>query len=111
MPKVFNKLNWQLFSNQDRITAIEALKAIISKNDGYIVNFNLFSDLALSLTVEIEEQNISNLYSELETITSISESKPGNIDDYSKKDWWILMNVSFSKGKGNLKVEIPDVPG
>ena len=111
MPKVFNKLNWQLFSNQDRITAIEALKAIISKNDGYIVNFNLFSDLALSLTVEIEEQNISNLYSELETIISISESKPGNIDDHSKKDWWILMNVSFSKGKGNLKVEIPDVPG
>ena len=111
MPKVFNKLNWQLFSNQDRITAIEALKAIISKNDGYIVNFNLFSDLALSLTVEIEEQNISNLYSELETIISISESKPGNIDDDSKKDWWILMNVSFSKGKGNLKVEIPDVPG
>ena len=42
---------------------------------------------------------------------SILEPKPENIDDTSKKDWWILMNVSFSKGKGNLTVEIPDVPG
>ena len=111
MPKVFNKLNWRVFSNQDRIKAIEALKAIISKNDGYIVNFNLFSDLALSLTVEIEERNIIDLYSELESIMQITEAKPSHLNDNSKKDWWILMNVSFSKGKGNLKVEIPNVPG
>ena len=111
MPKIFNKLNWQVFSNQERIKAIEELKAIISKNDGFIMNFNLFSDLALSLTVEIEEHNINKLYSELGNTMSILEPKPENIDDNSKKDWWILMNVSFSKGKGNLKVEIPDVPG
>jgi len=111
MAKVFNKLNWQIFSNKERNNAIEELKAIISKNDGFIVNFSLFSDLALSLTVEIEEQNIIKLYSELEKIMSISEPKPGHIDDNSEKDWWILMNVSFTKGKGDLKIEIPNVPG
>ena len=111
MAKVVNKLNWQAFSNQERNKAIEELKRIIFKNDGYIINFNLFSDLALSLTIEIEENKILELYKELVRVIKISESKPENIDNDSEKEWWVLINLSFSKGKGNLKVEIPSVPG
>ena len=106
-----NKLNWQIFSTQERNKAIDELKGIISKNDGYILNFNLFSDLALSLTIEIEENKILNLYAEINKSMKVLEAKPDHLDPNSEKEWWVLMNVSFSKGKGNLKVEIPNVPG
>lgn len=106
-----NKLNWEIFSTQERNSAIEELKNIISRNEGYIINFNLFSDLALSLTIEIEENNILNLYKELVRTFKISEPEPENLNSNSKRDCWVLMNMSFSKGKGNLKVGIPDVPG
>jgi hypothetical protein len=108
---MLNKLNWQVFSNKERNEAIEEIKRIISKNGGYIINFNLFSDLALSLTIEIEEKSILSLYKEIDKTLKISEPEPENLDINSNKDWWILMNVSFSKGKGILKVEIPNVPG
>ena len=108
---VKNKINWQAFSSSNRHETIELLKDTISKNDGYIINFNMFSDLALSLTVEIEENKISNLHRELASILQISESKPEHLNINSKSDWWILMNVSFGKGQGNLKIEIPNVPG
>lgn len=111
MAYVKNKLNWQAFSTEDRNKVIEVIKDTITKNGGYIINFNLFSDLALSLSIEIEENKISNLYKELHKIINISEPAPGNLNDHSKMEWWILMNVSFGKGKGNLKVEIPNVPG
>ena len=111
MAKVLNKLNWQVFSDRERNEAIDQIKSNISRNGGYIINFSLFSDLALSLTIEIEEKSILNLYKEIDSTLKISESEPENIDSNSNKDWWIFMNVSFSKGKGNLKVEIPDVPG
>jgi len=108
---VKNKLNWQAFSSSNRHETIELLKDIISKNDGYIINFAMFSDLAISLTVEIEENKISNLHRELASIVHISEPEPENINLNANTDWWILMNVSFGKGQGNLKVEIPNVPG
>ena len=71
----------------------------------------MFSDLAISLTVEIEENQISNLHRELARILQVSESEPENLNINSNSDWWILLNISFSKGQGNLKVETPNVPG
>ena len=111
MSRVKNKLNWQAYSNKERIKIIESIKETISKSDGYIINFTLFSDLALSLNIEIEENKISDLHSELSKFIKISESLPDNLNLNSSKEWWILMNISFSKGKGDLKVEIPNVPG
>lgn len=40
-----NKLTWAAYSSKPRIEIIENIKDIISKNDGYIMNFNMFSDL------------------------------------------------------------------
>lgn len=111
MAKVLNKINWVAYSNKERNAAINQVQHIIDTNDGYILNFNLFSDLALSLMIEIEESNIPNLYDELESILNFSSSKPKNINNKSKKSFWILMNLSFSKGNGNLTKEIPNVPG
>ena len=105
------KLNWQLFSNENRYEIIENIKNVISNSDGYIVNFNMFSDLALSLSVEIEENKIQKLHRALSQIINVSELKLDNINLESKKDWLIFMNISFGRGKGELKQETPEIPG
>ena len=111
MPKSLNKINWQAFSSDERNKAIEIVKSIIAQNDGYIIYFKMFSDLALSLTIEIEENRISGLYRDLQGSISITEPEPTDLIDDSTLEWRIFMNISFSKGKGALKVEIPSVPG
>jgi len=105
------KLNWQLYVKTSRNKAIEEIKNIISKNEGYIIYSNLFSDLALTLTVEIEEKNIKSLYLELDREFSIQDSGIQKIDLNSNQEWWVLMNISFGKGKGNISTKVPNVPG
>ena len=111
MARVKNKLNWQASSMKDRNEIIEEIKDTISNNEGYIINFKMFSDLALSLSIEIEENKIPDLYKGLNAIINLFEPEPANLNHNSKLDWWIFINVSFGKGKGKLKVEIPNVPG
>ena len=110
MPRIKNKLNWEIISAGKRMEVIEQLKGVISKNDGYVIYFNTFSDLAMTLTIEIEAKNIRNLHQGLQEIVTISSSLSDEIK-MSEDEWWILLNVSFSKGEGNLTVDIPNVPG
>lgn len=98
-----NKLNWMLTANKPRIEAMEEIKKIIASNDGYIVNFNMFSDLAMSLSIEIEANKINNLHQDLKKTLQISGLNFNEKWQNSKKEWLIFMNISFTKGKGNLK--------
>ena len=70
---MLQKLNWQAYSNDDRNKIIENIKDAISSCDGSIMNFNMFSDLAMSISVEIEEHNIMDLYKVLSSILKISD--------------------------------------
>ena len=105
------KLSWQVFSNDDRNKVIEAVKNIVSTSDGCIMNFNMFSDLALTLTIEIEENKIQTLHRALSLVVNISELELHDMNLESKKEWLIFMNISFGRGKGELKQEIPEVAG
>lgn len=105
------KLNWRAFSSGNRHKVIGEVQDIISSNDGCIVNFNMFSDLALSLSIEIEECRIVNLYNALDTVINIEGFDDKNINKESKKELLLFMNLSFSQGSGKLKTDIPDVPG
>jgi len=108
---MYNKLNWTLFSNRDRNETINDLKDIISKNNGWIVTSNFFSDLAVSITIEIQEKDIICLHSELNRFMNVSELKYDNIDENSEKEWWVFFNITFTQGTGDLINEIPAVPG
>lgn len=105
------KLSWEAFTDHSRIQAIEEVKDVISINGGCIVNFSMFSDLALSLSIEIEENRIFGLYKTLSSILKISGFDIKNINSESAKERLIFLNISFSSGRGELKNEIPDVPG
>jgi len=106
-----NSLNWELFSNGERNEVIEAIKKAIMLGGGFIVNSYLFSDLALTLSLEIEESHIKKLHKLLSQLLDTTCATPIKIDTASKKEWLIAMNISFAKGSGELKQEIPAVPG
>ncbi|WP_040280309.1 hypothetical protein [Psychroserpens damuponensis] len=98
-----NKLNWILTAHKPRIEAVEEIKKTIASNDGYIVNFNMFSDLAMSLSIEIEANQINNLHQGLKKTLQISSLNFDEEWQNSKKEWLIFINISFTKGKGNMK--------
>lgn len=105
------KLNWTCYSGKPRIEIIEDIKDVISSSDGYIMNFTMFSDLALSLSIEIAEDGIIKLHNSLCEIITVSSIDTKISIGNSKKDWFVFINVSFSKGVGDLKFKTPDVPG
>ena len=76
-----------------------------------ILNFNMFSDLALSLSIEIEENRITDLHKALQKVITVSEIDDDKLRSSSQKAWIIFLNISFSKGAGKLKTTVPDVPG
>ncbi len=105
------KLFWEAVSNEDRNTIINQIKDIVAKNSAYIINFNMFSDLALGLSIGIEASNIHELHCSLCEILTVSDLKSENSHHNEEEEWLILLNVSFGKGKGDLKVVVPEVPG
>ncbi len=104
-------LNWQAYSNQDRHGILAKIKDVIASNDGYILNFNMFSDLAMTLSLEIEERHVIDLYNSLCDICGMSDLDTKEISQDSKKERVVIMNISFGKGKGKLKINVPEVPG
>lgn len=105
------KINWEIYSNLERNQIIETIKDLIDENDGCIINFNLFSDLALNLSIEIEEKEIASLYYALQEQLTISDWDTTIINPKSRREWLIFIHLSFNKGKGKTTLEIPNVPG
>ncbi len=108
---MLKKLNWQAYTSKDRNEITEKIKDLISHNDGCIVNFTLFSDLALTLSVEIEEQHILTFHKALSEVLSVDALDDTIINPASNREWIIFLNISFSFGTGKMKRIVPAVPG
>ena len=104
-----NSYNWIGMTNANRHEAIIRIKNLIHTNNGSIIAFNRFSDLMLSLTVEINEQNLEKLNGGLENIMNITKFEDNQ--NVANKECLLLINITFGKGTGDLKVEVPKVPG
>jgi hypothetical protein len=105
------KLNWQGYTNDNRNLIIDRVKTVINKSEAYIVNFTSYSDLALSLSLEVEEKSIRPLYHSMTEILTLSDQNFDALDQNANKEWLVLMNISFGSGTGNMKSDIPNVPG
>ena len=99
---------WAGFSVDERHAAIDGIRSVVSRF-GDIVDARLFSDLSLSLTIEIQELKMDGLYDELSKIIGLPEPKYQN--STSTKERTLYLNITFAKGTGNLKREVPAVPG
>ena len=105
------KLNWELFSNQERHYTIQGIKKSITDSHGSILNFEMYSDVSLSINIEINECDIINLHTELALIGHLSGIDETSINKQSPREWIIFLNVTFVKGEGKLRSEVPEVPG
>lgn len=97
---------WTGFSNDERHNAIDKIQNVISKY-GDLTDVHLFSNICLSMTIEIEEFKIDELYNELAKVIAIQN--PKYLNSISTKERIIYLNITFSKGIGNLIIEVPSV--
>ena len=99
---------WKGYTNDDRSAAINNIQGIVSTY-GDVIDSKLFSDLSLSLTIEIVEARIDDLYAALHHYIHMDEDV--HLASTSPKNRTVFLNISFSTGSGNLKIETPSVPG
>lgn len=99
---------WTGYSNDERHASISTIENVVSKY-GDIVDFKFFSDISLTMAIEIEESKIDALYNELATVIKIDKFE--NLNSISKNERKVYLNITFTKGTGNLTIEVPNVPG
>jgi phosphate uptake regulator len=99
---------WTGYSNDERHAIINQINSVISMH-GHVVDFMLFSDISLTMKIEIEEFKVDKLYDELNDNLNIDRFE--YLNSVSTKERTIYLNITFNKGTGNLIVEVPAVPG
>lgn len=99
---------WTAYTDKDRHAAISQIQSVVAQY-GDLVDIRLFSDISINMTIEIEECKIDKLYEALAIIIAIDKSDLMN--SISIKERIIYLNISFSKATGDLKQEVPSVPG
>jgi hypothetical protein len=91
-------------SNKERIESIAEISKIIDSY-GIILSFQRFSDIALGVIIEIDEIKVPQLFQALSRLLKIDGFNPTLI--YGTKDCSILLNITFTKGTGDLEIEVP----
>lgn len=99
---------WTGYCYQNRVIAISEIEVIVNKF-GYITDFKQYSDISIMIKVEIEELKIDDLHSTLGQYINLNNFE--KINSMSQKERVIFLNITFTTGKGDLRVEIPAVPG
>lgn len=96
------------YSNDERHKAINEIQSLVS-DYGDIIDFKFFSDIALSMVIEIKEFKIDKLYDDL--CKKLGMTRFEYLNSKSEKERTIYLNITFNTGTGNLKIEVPSVPG
>ena len=103
-----SKFFWTGYYNGSRHAGINDIQNIVTKY-GDVVDFKLFSDISITLVIEAKELNIDKMYNDLSNSISID---PFNLlNSKSQKERTIFLNITFAKGTGDLRIEVPSVPG
>jgi hypothetical protein len=101
-------IHWKGYSNQNRNQTIYEMEKIVNVH-GCITDFHRYSDLEICVRIEIEERHIRDLYHSLRTCLEISTIE--GLMTESRKERIILLNITFSEGTGDLRIDVPSVPG
>lgn len=103
-----NNLFWTAYCSAPRHKAINEIQKVISWY-GDVTDFKFFSDISITLIIEIKEANIDNFFKNLSTLITMDRIEPLNPN--AQKERTIFLNISFANGTGDLKIEVPAVPG
>lgn len=96
------------YSNDERHSSMHIIQSVIAKH-GNIVDFKFFSDISVTIVIEIEELKIDKLYDELKNNLVVDHFE--YLNSLSKQERTVYLNISFTQGTGNLNVPVPAVPG
>ncbi|RIV20017.1 hypothetical protein DYU11_24210 [Fibrisoma montanum] len=99
---------WVGYCEEDRLRATPQIARIINQH-GALVNSNFFSDLATSFVIEVPADQIQALHTDLQQLIQLEDAQP--LPSNGSYECTVLLNLSFARGSGNLKVEVPAVPG
>lgn len=86
------------YYNEERIKGISEIEEIVNRH-GFILDFKMFSDISISMIIEIAAYKIDTLYDDLKKCLNMNDFE--RINSVSKKECTLLLNVSFSTGTGD----------
>jgi hypothetical protein len=101
---------WTGICKLPRIDGIQEAEKIIDEL-GFITDFKQFSDLAISLVIEIEACKVKKLYHALSEKFTLDPFEALKVGEDDKTSTQIFFNISFTEGHGDLKIDVPSVPG
>jgi hypothetical protein len=101
------KSYWTGIMDSEKIAAIREICSVIDKY-AIILNFQRFSDVSIGLVIEVEECKQTDLFDSLSNIMRIEGHDQVFTD--SKADCTVLLNVTFTRGTGDLLIEVPNIP-
>lgn len=94
---------WTGYSSKDKWQMIHEIEGKISPY-GFIVDFKEFSDISISLIIELEQQKIAPLYQDLKGLLRLEEFDIPTTG--SSKECVVLMHISFTYGSGRVRKEV-----
>jgi hypothetical protein len=101
-------LFWKAYARRDRRETIENIRMAVSLY-GSIVDAKPFSDISLTLVIEVEERRIEELYQALESQLVLDAYGLSGMD--SEREVVVYLNVNFPLATGDLRHETPAFPG
>ena len=104
---MINRYYWSGISSEERIKALSELTEIVDHNAS-ILQFQRFSDISIGLCLEMPECRLNELQKALAVIMSV-ECPQTNLA-HSAEDCIVLLNITFTRGMGNLEIEAPSFP-
>jgi hypothetical protein len=99
---------WTAYSHEERHLAINTIQDIVSQH-GDIIDFKAFSDISLTITIEIKESEVDLLYGKLKDKTIMNQFE--YLDSGSPRERILYLNITFIKGTGDHRSEILSTPG
>jgi hypothetical protein len=98
---------------EGRARAIDLGKDALLRNDGYLVDFRTFSDLSLSMIVEMEAGSVLSLLDQLEELGWDVDVAPDREVLERRADDLLegTLQLTFPEDHGELGIPSPAVPG
>jgi hypothetical protein len=99
---------WSGYSALGRYETISTVQKVVQPY-GDITGFQPFSDLALTVTIELPERHTDALFAALGDVIGMDPAAP--VTSVSDRERTVYLHINFACGTGNLRTETPDVPG
>lgn len=106
--KQMENIFWTGYSNGERHSTINNIKDIIAQY-GDTVAFAFFSDMSITMTIEVEEHKIDTLYEALGKLLRLDAFEA--LNSLAKTERTVYLNVTFVQGTGKHVIKVPAVPG